>query len=551
MARAAKASAPSYQWIASGDLNAYFAFLLDCVVNLFVLKIILEGFGFPVEFIYAKIIPGGAMAIVIGNVIYSWLSFRTARITGSPQITAIPLGLDITTIIGYSVGVLGPVFLVANAEFGDPDRAAQIAWYVGMAGCLWMALVKAICSFFGGAIRRFIPPAALIGSIMGIAIVWLGANSIVGVFEVPTVGLISFTIMAFALIAGHVLPFRIPGAVVGLALGTLIFYVLGGVGILDMLGQPFAPPLIESAGMQLPSITFGGFEEFFGRAIIYLPLTIPFGILVAASSINITEALRLAGDDYTTENVIRGDALGTAIGALFGSVIQTTPYFGHLTYKRMGARAAYSMAVTVTMFLGGVTGAIALLSNVIPGAVAKPILIVVAFDIVRLGFETLPARHAPAIAIASLPAIINFAQSKIDDLFGLVQRGLAETSVQMSSLLPGYWMDQYYLLLALSRGYIVTALLWAAAMAFIIDRRLRDAAAMLVLAAIFTFFGFIHSLAPQGAIYLPWTLAETNGDLPDLALLLPYNMALGYLLAALVLYGLSLQKQNTKPVSHD
>ncbi|TNE59800.1 MAG: hypothetical protein EP340_01630 [Alphaproteobacteria bacterium] len=543
MARAAKTAAPSYQWIAGGDLNAYFAFLLDCVVNLFVLSIFLQGFGFPVDFINSKIIPGGAFAIVVGNIIYAFLSFRTAKRTGSPQITAIPLGLDITTIIGYSFGVLGPVFLVAQAETGDPYEAARIAWYVGMAGTLWMALVKLICSFFGGAIRRFVPPSALIGSIMGIAIVWLGANSIAGVFEVPTVGLISFTIMAFALIAGHVLPLRIPGAVVGLVVGTVLFYVFGKYGILDALGQPFGWPTVESGGFLMPSITFGGFEELLGRSITYLPLTIPFGVLVAASSINITEALRLAGDEYTTESVIRGDALGTALGALLGSVIQTTPYFGHLTYKRMGARAAYSMAVTVTMFIGGVSGAIALLSNVIPGAVAKPILIVVAFDIVRLGFETLPARHAPAIAMASLPAIINFAQAKVDILLGHVSGALGNLSIKMSTILPAYWMNEYYVLLALSRGYIVTALLWAATMAFIIDRRLRDAAAMMVLCALFTFVGFIHSLAPQGAIYLPWMLGDMDPSLPKGALLMPYNIALAYILAALVLFSLSFEKK--------
>lgn len=542
------ARAARYQWVAPGDLNAYFAFLLDCVVNLFVLKIILEGFGFPVEFIYAKIIPGGAMAIVVGNVIYTWLSFRTAKRTGSPQITAIPLGLDITTIIGYAVGVLGPVFLVVKGQTGDVELAARTAWYVGMAGTMWIAAVKLICSFFGGAIRRFIPPAALIGSIMGIAIVWLGANSMIGIFEVPTVGLISFTIMAFALIAGHVLPGRIPGAVVGLVLGTAVYYLLGGAGILEMLGQSFASPVIESAGVQMPEITFGGFNEIFGRAITYLPLTIPFGVLVAASSINITEALQLAGDEYRTEDVIRGDALGTFIGALFGSVIQTTPYFGHLTYKRMGARAAYSMAVTVTVFLGGVTGAIALLSNLIPGAVAKPILVVVAFDIIRLGFESLPARHAPAIAMASIPPIFNFAQAKVDDLLMKVQDGLSSLEASVNTVLPAFWFEQYYLMLALSRGYIVTSLLWAASMAFIIDRRLREAAAMLLLAGVFTLFGFIHSLAPQGAIYLPWDLARIGAEtgLSSSAMLLPYNLALGYALAALILYGLSLQKVPAK-----
>ena len=44
-----------------GDLNAFFALFLDNAVNLFILAMILTGFGLPKEFIYTKMIPGTAM----------------------------------------------------------------------------------------------------------------------------------------------------------------------------------------------------------------------------------------------------------------------------------------------------------------------------------------------------------------------------------------------------------------------------------------------------------------------------------------------------------
>lgn len=543
---AKKAPAFRYSWSAPGDMNAYFAFLLDCVVNLLVLSAILIGVGFPKEIVLTKIIPGGATAIVLGNIAYVWLAFHTAKKTNNPTITAVPVGLDITTILGFSFGVLLPVFFVAKGQGSSAEEAATMAWYVGMAGTIWMAVVKLVASFFGGAIRRFVPPAALIGSIFGIALVWLGANAIFGVMEVPTAGLVSFGIMMFALIAAHKLPWGIPGAVAGLLLGTIVYYILGYAGFFDLLGFSFSSPVIENTGVKFPVLTFHGIDEMFGMALTYLPLTIPFGVLVAASAINITEALKMTGDDYHTESVIRADAAATAIGALFGSVIQTTPYFGHLTYKRMGARSAYAVGVGVTIFITSTFGIIGMIDSVLPSAVAKPILIVVAFDIVRLAFENLPSRHAPAVAVATLPGMLTYAEFKVGELLREVQNGATKLAVSIEQLIPQFWVDQYVLLLALSRGYIVTSLLWAATMAFIIDYQLKRAAAMMLLAAFFTLIGFIHSLAPQGEVYLPWMIAESvNQDLLPKAAVIPYDFALGYFIMAMLFFALSMRKDPT------
>ncbi len=127
-----------------------------------------------------------------------------------------------------------------------------------------------------------------------------------------------------------------------------------------------------------------------------------------------------------------------------------------------------------------------------------------------------------------------------------VQNGATKLAVSIEQLIPQFWVDQYVLLLALSRGYIVTSLLWAATMAFIIDYQLKRAAAMMLLAAFFTLIGFIHSLAPQGEVYLPWMIAESvNQDLLPKAAVIPYDFALGYFIMAMLFFALSMRKDPT------
>jgi adenine/guanine/hypoxanthine permease len=59
-------------------------------------------------------------------------------------------------------------------------------------------------------------------------------------------------------------------------------------------------------------------------------------------------------------------------------------------------------------------------------------------------------------------------------------------------------------LLVLGNGFILTSVLWGAALAWIIDRRLLLAAAALALASLATLFGVIHSPLPNGALFWPW-----------------------------------------------
>jgi AGZA family xanthine/uracil permease-like MFS transporter len=60
----------------------------------------------------------------------------------------------------------------------------------------------------------------------------------------------------------------------------------------------------------------------------------------------------------------------------------------------------------------------------------------------------------------------------------------------------------------LGHGFIITSMLWAATLSELIDRKMRSAVTYLLIMAGLTLFGFIHSVSPNGDIYLPWTLPE-------------------------------------------
>jgi len=522
----------NYRWATRHDINAFFTFILDAIVNLFVLSALLQLFNFPQDIINQRIIPGAIIGIVVGNGLYAWLGYRLAKKTGKHEVTAIPLGLDITTTVGFSMAVLIPLFLGLKNELGDAHLAGEITWIVGMAGTLWIGLVKVASSFFGGFIQRSIPIAALIGTMFGIAIVWLGANAFMGIFEMPHVGLIALVVMTYSLISGHQLPFKMPGSVVAIVAGTAVYYIAGMTGILDGFGYGYTTPDLSATGISLPNFTLMGFEEVVGRAMNYLAIIVPLAILVSASCINVSAATNLVGDDYRARDVIRIDATATIVSALFGGVIQTTPYLSHATYKRMEGRIGYSVGVTVALLFAGIFGLVNVLLAFIPSAVIKPILIVVASDIIRLSFSSIPKEHSPAVGFAIMPAILNFAYVKLSVLYQHAETAMQNMGAQITTVLPQQWLSEYVLLGVMARGYILTSLLWAATVVFIIDKKLVKAALMLGICSLFSYFGVMHSVLPSSSVYLPWQLDASS--LSEQSLLIPVGFATGYLIAMFV-----------------
>src|SRR5687768_2341246 len=113
-----------YRWYGLGDANAFFGLMLDNVVNLVLLAgILVHVFQFPADIVYGRMLPGPALGVMFGNLVYTWLAFRLAKKTGRDDVTAMPLGLDSPSTIGMAFAVLGPAFLAAKARGLDPEAA--------------------------------------------------------------------------------------------------------------------------------------------------------------------------------------------------------------------------------------------------------------------------------------------------------------------------------------------------------------------------------------------------------------------------------------------
>ncbi len=543
-----------YKWATEGDINAFFALFLDNVVNLFILTSILTTFGMPRDFVYTRILPGTAAAVMVGDLLFTWLAFRLARRTGRSDVTAMPLGLDLPTTVGVAIAIIVPSFHVLMDRMDDVNQAARAAWLIGVGATLWMGTMKLAAAFFAPHVQRFLPTAGLVGSLAGVGLVWLGAHALFGIYEIPFVGLIALVIIIFTLISGFPFPFRIPGAAAAVLVGTAVYYIFGLTGVLDGIGLTFSMPGLGGFGFYPPLPQLSGVQAMFGGSLDYLAVAVPFAILVITGSINVMEAARLAGDDYNTRSIILADSVATLIGGLCGGVAQTGPYFGHSAYRKMGAHAAYTAAAAVAIGLGGMFGFIGFLVDLIPDAVVKPILILVGFDMVRLVFQMTPRRHVMAVILAMTPSVLNYCYTNLKIVFSELQASTRGLKAEMGSmrdslvgpidgwiarldhLLPEWWIQEYIRFGVLGQGFILTAMIWGTATAWIIDRHPVRAATALFLAAVFSLFGVIHSVYPSGRLYLPWNLEiSVESGLVERSLSLPYELAAGYVLAGVTI----------------
>ena len=502
-------TAPAVRWWAPGDWNAFFGLALDNL-GLFVIfsGLLIGVFGFPADLVLRVMVPGTAVGVLLGNLIYTGLAVRLMRRTGRSDVTAMPFGLDTPSLFGIVFGVLGPAMLLTR----DP----MMAWKIGMGVTVAMGVIKLGCAFAGDWARRVVPRAALLGSIAGVAILLIAFLPSLRIFGDPLVGVVSLVVLLAALLGGVRMPWGLPGALAAVLAGTVIFWGRWALG--PDAGAPGPHPAITlgALGLALPLPTFAWLDAL-EATLPYLPLAVPFALATVVGGIDNTESAIVAGDEYRTRDILLTEAIATIAAGCCGGVIQNTPYIGHPAYKAMGARAGYTLATGLLIGVGAAVGVVAVLVQLLPEAAVAPILVFVGLQITAQAFLASPPRHAPAVAVAFLPAVAALV---------LIQGGLLLGGVGKSAAdLAGEGRLVWGALLVLGNGFILTALVWGSALVAIIDRRLRVAAAVLAIAAVATLFGLIHSPLPGGAVFWPWAVASGT----------PHALAAAYGVAASLL----------------
>src|SRR5262249_20962611 len=252
---------------------------------------------------------------------------------------------------------------------------------------------------------------------------------------------------------------------------------------------------VANFGFHVPLPAFGHVFSGFQFLGVILVTAIPFGIYDLVEAIDNVESAAVAGDNFPTTRVLTADGIVSLVGCMMGNPFINAVYIGHPGWKAMGGRIGYSAATGIMVILLCWFGTISLMLALVPSVAILPILLYIGMLIGSQAFQETPKTHAPAIVLALVPHLANWALSLINS--SLTAAGTVVTALSPAQLsdLIGKMKNEGVLydgLRVLGGGSILAGLILGAIAVFIIERNFTKASGFALTGAILTFFGFMH-----------------------------------------------------------
>jgi AGZA family xanthine/uracil permease-like MFS transporter len=306
-------------------------------------------------------------------------------------------------------------------------------------------------------------------------------------WELPWIGFVCFAIVLIAWTANIRLPGGVPGGLAAVIVGAAIGWIAAALGWSDYMKGAEVGKAFEQFGLHLPWFSADVFRGLASIAPL-LATAIPLGIYNFTEAMNNVESASAAGDNYNLRKILAADGIGAIVGSMLGSPFPPAVYIGHPGWKSVGGRIGYSFATGIAIALVCFLGLTALLLNLIPLVAILPILLYIGLVIGAQAFQASPAKHAPAVVLAIIPNIAEWAKINIDGALGAA--GTNADKVGMAAL--GQVGVVYQGLATLGGGSVLAGMVLGAMAAFIIDRKLNSAAIVAFVGAAFSFIGLIH-----------------------------------------------------------
>lgn len=440
--------------------------------------------GLPSSLVTGRILPGAAISILIGNLFYAWQARRLSIETGRTDVTALPYGINTPSLLAYVFLIMAPIY----HETKDPI----LAWQAGLFACLLSGVMEVAGAFVGDWLRRHTPRAALLCALAGVALTFIAMGFVFQMFASPLIAILPMMLVLATYAAQVKLPLSLPGGFLAVVIGTFIGWALRWAGLSSF--EPLNEPYVFSLYAPKP---YAG--DLFAlllspRGWAYMSVVFPMGLFNVIGSLQNLESADAAGDSYKTKPSLLANGLGTISAALFGSPFPTTIYIGHPAWKAMGARYGYSILNGVMITLLCLIGGITLVLKIIPLEATLGILLWIGIVITAQAFQEVPKKHVLAVAFGFIPCLAAWALYLIDTTARVAGSSLFEASSKFGS-------DLYiYGVIALSQGFLLSSMLFAAILVFIIEKDFRKASLWSLVAAALSLTGVIHAfeLTPFG-----------------------------------------------------
>ncbi|MDX1565150.1 MAG: hypothetical protein R3236_07075 [Phycisphaeraceae bacterium] len=473
-------------WLVRGDLDGFFGLGLDNLVQLLVINALCVGLlGFGADLLYGRVLPAVAVSLIIGNVFYAWQAKKLARRTGRDDVCALPYGINTPSVFAYILLVMLPAKLAAESAGASDDEAARAAWGAGIVACFGSGVIEFGGAFVAEHIRKLTPRAALLSTLAGIALTFISITFLFRTFERPVVGLTTLAVILLAYFGKVKFKGGLPAGLVAVTAGTALAWATGIAGTGSL----------PEASLNLP--VFGDLAAAFsgGHLLPALAVIIPMGVFNVVGSMQNIESAEAEGDAYPTAPSLAVNGLGSIAAAAFGSCFPTTIYIGHPGWKRMGARAGYSILNAVFITIICLTGTIAHVQWLVPVDAAMAIVLWIGIVIAAQAYTATPARHAPAVVIGFLPAVAAWGALMIKHSLRIAgQYGQPGQPKMDASLVPEFHKVDIWLggVFALEQGFIFTAMILSAMTVMVIERKFLAAAVWSLAAAALSSVGLMH-----------------------------------------------------------
>jgi adenine/guanine/hypoxanthine permease len=508
------------RWWVKGDLDGFFGLFIDNLLQLMVIAVLGRAVcGFPDELVNGRILPGAAISILGGNLFYAWQARRLALRSGREDVTALPYGINTPSVFAFILFIMGPIY--------QETHDATLAWRAGLAACFLSGVMETAGAFCGDWVRRHTPRAALLSALAGIAISFIAMGFVFQIFASPALALLPMMMILVSYAAKIRWPMGLPGGLLAVAMGTGMAWGLKLMGV--HLFQPAAGDMHWRFYVAQPAVADLGALLFSPLGWKYLAVIFPMGLFNVIGSLQNLESAEAGGDRFETRSSLLANGLGSIGAALMGSAFPTTIYIGHPGWKAMGARYGYSIlngaVITLLCFCGGMP----LVLRIIPLEAVLGILMWIGLIITAQAFQDTPRQHALAVALGLLPSLAAWGVT-------LIETALRKAGSSLHATAASFGSDLYIFgLLALNQGFLLTAMVLSAMLAYAIDRDFLRAGFWALAGAVLSFVGIIHAFELTQAgicVRLGWLAAP--------------QFVAGYGLTAMLLFGLHLWQRPSK-----
>jgi adenine/guanine/hypoxanthine permease len=456
---------------ARGDIDVTLAQVGFNLAQLVIPVFLLLPIGIPAEFSISHLLPGYALGFLVGSLGMVRMAVILARREGRQNVTAHVYGNNVPAIIAYTLSIMLPVYLQTHD--------AQAAWQVGAAAVAWTGIIKLAAAPFAGAIRRFIPDAASM-TVFGAAMYsYLALVLLQRIFDQPLVGLVALAIIVTSVLANvPITRWRIPPFIVawivplgvGIAIGS-VHPVWQGIS----LTPPFAITPDPLRGLIL--------------ALPYMSVIAPMAFYHVLQDIASAAGGAAAGDDYDARTLLGWDGLGTLVCGLAGSVVAPVVYAMLPPYKAMGARISYALwtpIVFLVIVMGGLT---VFFAQLFPWAILAAMIAYVSIGVGMAALRRVEPKYHSAVLLGFVLPGGAVVAAAINSALPALQLSAANPTVQAALNHSIYWAS----IQGLGNGFLFLVLVVASLLTEAIDRRFARAALWCLIAAVFSWFGLMHS----------------------------------------------------------